>query len=161
MKFKLLTANSDIACLVGFGGLSTISCFVIFFPEYAIYLSIAAFILSLWGMLSLKQIETSNETKQIEKTSEVYHKPHSRNTKQRLTTPAVLILLWGVLLFSATIFVDATLTKNPRTREQTCPDCPDDGKKPELGLICPNPKTPCQLDTVEQRDKDNSIGGIQ
>ena len=146
MKIKLLTTNSDIACLVVFGGLSTISCFVIFLPEYAIYLSIAAFILSLWGMLSLKRMDTSDETEQVEKTPQVNLRPQNTKNKQRLTTAAVLILLWGVLLFSASIFVDATLTKNPPTREkQTDPDCIDGGKKPEPRLICPNPRTPCPL----------------
>ncbi len=146
MKNRLLTKNSDIACIVGFGGLSTISCFVIFLPEYAIHLSIAAFVLSLWGMLSLKQMETSDEMEQVERIPHVNHKPHNRKTKQRLPTAAVLILLWGVLLFSVTIFVDATQTEKPRTREQqTDPDCSDDGKKPAPGLICPNLRIPCPL----------------
>ena len=98
-------------------------------------------------MFSLKRMDTSDETEQVERIPHVNHKPHIRKTKQRLTTAAILILLWGVLLFSATIFVDATLTKNPLTREhQTDPDCPDEGHKPELGLICPNPRTPCSRD---------------
>lgn len=141
MKNRLLTTNSDIAYLVGFGGLSTISCFVIFLPEYAIHLSIAAFVLSLWGMLSLKQMNSPDETEQVERIPHVNHKPHSKKNKQRRTTAAVLILLWGVLLFSATIFVDATQIRE----QQTDPDCLDEGQKPEPGLICPNPRTPCPL----------------
>ncbi len=82
--------------------------------------------------------------------------------KQRLTTAAVLILLWGVFLFSATIFVDATQTANPPPCEQrTVPDCTDDGKKPEPGLICPNPRTHCPLDTIGESEDNNSIGEKQ
>ena len=144
MKNRLLTTNSDIAYLVAFGGLSTISCIVIFLPEYAIHLSIAAFVLSLWGMLSLKQMDRHDETEQVERIPHVNHKPHSKKNKQRRTTAAILILLWGVLLFSTTIFVDATQTEKPPTREQqTDPDCLDEGQKPAPGLICPNPRLPC------------------
>lgn len=141
MKNRLLTTNSDIAYLVAFGGLSTISCFVIFLPEYAIHLSIAAFVLSLWGMLSLKQMARPDETEQVERIPHVNHKPHNTKNKQRRTTAAVLILLWGVLLFSATIFVDATQIRE----QQKDPDCLDEGQKPTPGLICPNPRIPCPL----------------
>ena len=64
--------------------------------------------------------------------------------KQRRTTAAVLILLWGVLLFSTIIFVDATQTANPPPCEKrTVPDCINEGHK--QGLICPNPRTHCPL----------------
>ena len=52
LNFKNLTTTCDIASLVGIGGLSTISCFVIFFQEYAIHISIARFILSIRNVIS-------------------------------------------------------------------------------------------------------------
>ncbi len=58
---------------------------------------------------------------------------------------AFTVLIGSGLLFGTIKTIDAIQIANPPPpcEQRTVPDCIDEGHKPEPGLICPNPKTPC------------------
>ncbi len=75
---------------------------------------------------------------------------------------ALTVFIGSGLLYGAIKTIDATQIENsPSCEQRTVPDCPYDGQKPESGLICPNPRTPCPLDIPERKDYNNAIGGKQ
>ena len=76
-------------------------------------------------------------------------------------TLVLLVLFGSGLLFGTIRMIDATQTANPPCEQRTVPDCIDNGQKPEQGLICPNLRTLCPLDTAGKSKDDNSIGGKQ
>ncbi len=147
MKKKFFTANVDVAAIAAFGGLTAISFFALFFEEHGIRLSIVALAISLWGFLSLKQMDTEQETQRVEKTSSVFHKPQHRKNRRRLITAVVLILISGVILSGA--------IKMTRATQMDKLDCTEQPRSDSIILEkqeTPCPKStilPCSLDAAE------------
>ena len=138
MKTKFLTSNVNIAAAAAFGGLAAISYFAIFFEKYGIHLSIVAFAISLWGFLSLKQLDTEQDTP----------KPKKQRWRKVGIITALIVFIGGGLLFGAIKMIDATQAETPDCVERTRLDCIKDMPPP----ICPPQQqhVPCQLDAAGQ-----------
>lgn len=91
MKKKILITNVDVAAVAAFGGLTVMPMFPIFFQMHGFYFSAVAFVITLWGLLSLKQLDTPE--------------PKKKRWKKVGTTTALILFLSGGLLFGT---LDAT-----------------------------------------------------
>ncbi len=134
MKKKFFTANVNLAAMAAFGGLIVISFFALFFEDHGIRLSIVALAISLWGFLSLKQLDTQ----QVEKTSSVFHKLQHRKNRRRLITAVVLVLISGVILSGAIKMTRATQMDKLDCTEQPRSD----------SIILEKQETPCPKSTI-------------
>ena len=90
MKTRFLTKNVDLAAAAAFGGLTVVPMFPLFLEAHGLRYSVVALVITLWGFLSLKQMDTEQETQRVEKTALVFHKPQHRKNKRKLITAAFL-----------------------------------------------------------------------
>ncbi len=139
MKTRFLTANADIAAVAAFGGLIAISFFALFFEQHGIHLSIVALVISLWGFLSLKQMDTQQDTP----------KPKMQRRRKIGLTAALIVCIGGGLLFGTIKVIDATQTDTTPCLKWTRKDCP----KVEQQPICPQQKAPCTLNAAAQSEQ--------
>ena len=153
MKKRLLTANTNIAAVAAFGGLTVMPMFPLFLEQHGIRYSVVALVITLWGLLSLKQMDTEPEPQHEEQTPFVFHKPQHRKNRRRLITAAVLVLMSGVMLFGAIKFIGATQADTPdcEREQQIRSECGPRGERP----ICPNlnPIPRCPLNAAGQTEQ--------
>lgn len=135
MKTKLFTRNIDIAAVAAFGGLIAISYFALFMEQYGIHISVVALAISIWGFLSLKQLDTP--------------KPKKQRWRKIGFTMALIVFMGGGLLFGTIKMIDATQTEVPACIERTRPDCIPKTERPP----CPKPKRLCTLKAAEQSEQ--------
>ncbi|MDE0314714.1 MAG: hypothetical protein OXM61_07430 [Candidatus Poribacteria bacterium] len=131
MKTKLLTTNVGVASAATFSGLIVILSCAILFQQNAILPYIVAFIISVWGLLSLKQ--------------RIPSQPEKQGWQEIGFTTALIVFIGGGLLFGTIKMLDATQTKVSDCVEQTRAECNEDIQEPP----CPEPKRLCSLDVVE------------
>ena len=110
MQTKIFTTNVDVAAAAAFGGLTVMPMFPLFLEAHELRYSVVALVITLWGLLSLKQMDTESEPQHDAQTPPVFHEPQPKKNRRRLITAAVLVLLIGVMLFSAIKIIDATQT---------------------------------------------------
>ena len=117
--------------------------FPLFMEAHGIRYSIIALVITLWGFLSLRQMDTEQETQRDAQPPPVFHKPRHRKNRRRLITVAVIVLMSGVMLFGAIKFIDATLADTPECEQQIKLECIKDMPEP----ICPpqHRRVPCPL----------------
>ena len=146
MKTKFLTANVDVAAFAAFGGLTVVPMFPLFLEAHGLRYSVVAFVITLWGFLSLKQMDTEQETQRVEKTAPVFHKPQHRKNKRKLITAAVLVLIIGVMLSGTIDIIGATQTDITPCLEWAQKDC----LKEEQQSPCPQlqRKSHCTLNAA-------------
>ena len=88
-----------MAAVAAFGGLTVMPMFPLFLEEHGLHYSAAALVITLWGLLSLIQMDTAEETERVKQTPSVLHKPQHWKNRQRLIAAAVFIFdLWGYVV---------------------------------------------------------------
>ncbi len=138
MKTKIFTQNVDLAAAAACGGLTLMPMFPLFMEAHGIRYSVVALVITLWGFVSLKQMDT--EPQRVEQTPPVFHKPQHRKSSRRLITAAVLVLIIGVTLFGAIKFIGATQTDVTPCLEWTRKDCVKEAQQPP----CPQRQQHCR-----------------
>ena len=139
MKIKLFTKNVDIATIAAFGGLTLMPMFPLFLGEHGLRYSAITLVITLWGFLSLKQIDTQQDIPKLKK-------QHRRKT---VGIVALIAVIGGALLFGT---IDATQIQMPDLDMLDCEqrireECGPRGQKP----ICPN-LNPIPRCPLEQSD---------
>ena len=119
VKTKFLTANVDVAAFAAFGGLTVVPMFPLFLEAHGLRYSVVALVITLWGFLSLKQMDTQR----VEETAPIFHKPQHRKNNRKLITAAVLVLIIGVMLSGTIDIIGATQTDTTPCLEWTQKDC--------------------------------------
>ena len=127
MKTKLLTTNVGVASAATFSGLIVILSCAILFQQNGILPYIFPFIISLWGLLSLKQRISLQLKKQ--------------DWREIGFITALIVFIGGGLLFGTIKMLDATQTKVSDCVEQKRAECNKDIQEPP----CPEPKRLCSL----------------
>ena len=141
MKKRFFTTNIDLAVAAAFGGLTVMPMFPLFFEQHGLRYSVVALAITLWGFLSIRQLDTPQEPQRDEETPPVFHKPQHWKNRRRLITATVLVLVSGVMLFGAIKIIDATQNQPPCT-QQTRPTCIKQKQKPTC------PQRPCTLNAA-------------
>lgn len=149
MKTKLLTTNINVASLTAIDGLTVIPMFPLFLEAHGLRYSVVALVITLWGLWSLKQMDTEQETQREKQTPPVLHKPKHRKNKRRLITAAVTVLMGGVMLVGAIKIIDATQANVNPCLERTQQDCLKQKQQPP----CPQRKSSCTLYTAAQTEQ--------
>ena len=151
MKTKLLTTNIDVAAVAAFGGLTVMPMFPLFMEAHGLRYSVVALVITLWGLMSLKLMDTETEPQHNEQTPPVFHKPQRRKNRRRLITAAVLVLVSGVMLLGVIKIIDATQTDTSPCLEWTRKDCVKEAQQP----LCPEieRKSPCALNAAAQTEQ--------
>ncbi len=110
MKTKFLTTNIDVA-------------------------SVAAFVITLWGFMSLRQMDTPQGTPKLKR----------QRWRKIGITVALIVFISGGLLIGANAIKNNTENPPPCT-QRTKPECIKDMPEP----ICPpqQQRVPCPLDTA-------------
>ena len=124
--------------------------FPLFLEAYGLHYSIVAFVITLWGFVSLKQMDTEPEPQRDAQTPPVFQKPQHRKNR-RLITASVVVLVIGVMLFGAIKIIDATQTDATSCLEWTRKDCVKEAQQPP----CPQleQKSPCTLGAAAQLEQ--------
>ena len=133
MKIKLFTSNTDIAAVAACGGLTVMPMFPLFMETHGLRYSLVALIITLWGFLSLKQMDTEQDAP----------KPKKHRGRKIGLTMALIVFIGGGLLFGAIKMIDATQAdQSPCVPQWPKLECIKEvGPQP----ICPNQKPPCSL----------------
>ena len=136
MKIKLFTSNTDIAAVAACGGLTVMPMFPLFMETHGLRYSLVALIITLWGFLSLKQMDTEQDAP----------KPKKHRGRKIGLTVTLIVFIGGGLLFGAIKMIDATQADTPDCEQQIKSECVPRGPKP----ICPNLNAtpPCPLDAA-------------
>ncbi len=136
MKTKLFTTNVDVAAVAAFGGLIVTLMFPLFSVAYGYHLSIIALAITLWGFLSLRQMDTPRKTQRAEATPPVFHTPKHYKNKRSLIIAAVIVLMSGGILFGTIKMIGATQTDTPPwTKEGQQWPCPHPQSKSHCTLL--------------------------
>lgn len=151
MKTKIFTTNVNVAAAAACGGLTLMPIFPLFMEQHGLRYSLVALVITLWGFISLKLMDTEPEPQRAEQIPPVFHKPQPRKNKRRLITAAVLFLIIGVMLFGAIKFIDATQTDTTSCLEWTRKDCVKEAQQSP----CPQSvwKSSCTLDAAGQSEQ--------
>ena len=96
VKTKLIATNVNIAAVAAFGGLIVSVFYALFLAQHGLRLSVIAFVISLWGFLSLKHQNTPQ--------------PKRRWWRRIGITTALIVLMGGSLLFGTIKMITATQT---------------------------------------------------
>ena len=78
MKTKLLTTNIDVAAFAAFGGLTVMPMFPLFMEAHGLRYSVVALVITLWGFMSLKLMDTETEPQRDAQTAPMSDKPKHR-----------------------------------------------------------------------------------
>ena len=72
MKKIFFTTNIDVAAVAAFGGLTVMPMFPLFLEAHGLRYSVVALVITLWGLLSLKQIDTEPEPQHNAQTADCF-----------------------------------------------------------------------------------------
>ncbi|MDE0314093.1 MAG: hypothetical protein OXM61_04260 [Candidatus Poribacteria bacterium] len=152
MKAKIFTTNVDVAAAAACGGLTLMPLFPLFMEQHGLRYSVVALVITLWGFISLKLMDTKPEPQRAEQIPPVFHKPQPWKNKRKLITAAVLFLIIGLMLFGAIKMIDAIQMNTTPCPGQIWKDCI---KKEAQQPPCPQSewKSSCPLDASEQSEQ--------